>query len=524
MKLKYLQMLLIAGLLLLAGNSRVNSSGVVNAAAESYSDLHVCSMHPWIASDGTENCDICGMSLSPLDGHQPGDPLPDEKEIFSSPDNPLYLHLGHGQDPETGTELIPIRESRFYQPRQIEAQPDESGDGHDHSQHMDHEDNADSSDESSLWSCGMHPDVIQGEPGICPICHMNLTPLRVSAGGKSSTVSIDPVTLQNMGVVTVPASRGDLSREIRTNGVVRIADDATVRLNARVKGWVEKLHVARIGDTVRQGQPLLDIYSPELVTAQEEFLLALENATVLSSSELERVADAGEQLLRAARRRLQLWGIDDWQIDELARSGRAGETMTLVAPADGIVTGLFVDEGSALKAGMDIFTITDLSQVWLQLQIYEGELPWVRIGDRVSVTSPWNADLELTGSIDFIYPELDPNTRTAIARVVLPNRDLQLKPDMYLTARLETASRHDVLTVPNSAVIRSGERNVLFIEQGEGEFRAQEVTLGIESGGSIEITAGLAAGENVVLSGQFLLDSEASLQAAIQRRINGHNH
>lgn len=476
-----------------------------------YNDLRICSMHPWITDEGESKCQICGMVLSKVDGYASGSPLPKESDLYTSTDNFRYVHLGPGEDPQTGNTLIPITESRFYQPRDPtnENNSPPARDSNDLSTSL-----------TNLWTCGMHPEVISDEPGICPICQMELTPLKTgTAQGTGTTVTIDPITLQNIGVVTEPAVKRDMSLEIHSNGVIAVAEDSQVKVNSRVSGWADKLYIARTGDYVRRGQPLLELYSPELVTAQEEFLLALESADALMSSDMDRVANSRHSLVKAARRRMDLWNITEQQINALEQNREVHRTMTIVSPADGIVIHKNIIEGSVVREGMDLFTIADLDTIWMMAPIYEYEIPSVRKGDRVEVRSPYDPTLLVAGRVQYIYPLLDEDTRSVEVRVILPNPNLRMKPGMYVDARIFTRPKPNVLTVPKSAVIRSGEREIVFIALGEGRFEPRQVHSGIGSGNYTEILFGLTEGELVVTSAQFLLDSEARLQEAIHRRL-----
>jgi Cu(I)/Ag(I) efflux system membrane fusion protein/cobalt-zinc-cadmium efflux system membrane fusion protein len=483
----------------------------LQAEEKRYDDLYVCSMHPWEASEGPGSCSLCGMNLSQVYGHQPGDPLPHEEDLYVSPDDPLYVHLGEGSDPQSGADLIPITQSPYYQPRKPVQ---------DHSQHRHESDGEITATESGLWTCGMHPDVIQDEPGICPICQMELTPLKNSTNSSGgAAIQIDPVTLQNIGVVTEMVKRRDLSRFIRTNGTIAVAEDAQVRVNARISGWVEKLYVSRTGDPVKKGQKLLEIYSPELVTAQEEYLLALQNAEMLSKSGLSQVSANGHDLLASARRRLELWDVSADQITRLDKTRKFQRTLALTSPADGIVLHKNVIAGSAIKSGMDLFLIAALKEVWMRGQVYEYELPWIAEGNQVTITSSYDPTFESAGYIDYVYPVLDAKTRTAEIRVVLPNPDLKLKPEMYVDAVITAETKTDVISAPKSSVVRSGVRDLVFVAWGGGQFEPREVHRGIETDGYYEILQGLIPGEEVVTSAQFLLDSEAKLQEAIERRL-----
>jgi len=518
---------------------------------QKYNEPYICSMHPYIISEGPGECEECGMNLSRLEGHKPGTALPLLEDIYTSPDNPMYVHEGRSKDPNTNSELIPITQSPIYQPQKEHTHTASSG-----SSYSDH---AVEKEDGVLYTCGMHPDVIQDEPGICPICNMDLTPIR-SKGGSSSgerkiaywiapmdpnfisdkpgkspmgmdlvpvyednltieVVSIDPVTVRNIGVTTTLSEIKDLTVELRTNGIVTIAEEAEYRINPKISGWIEKLYVSRTGDMVEKGDPLLDIYSPDLVSAQEEYLLALKTAAILTASNLDRISKGAGDLIEAARRRLEYWDIDNSQIEELERNGAVRRTLTLYSPVFGIIMHKNAVEGAAVKAGTDLFHIVDLSTVWVEAQVYEHEMPSIQAGNAVVVKSPYDQDVSLQGHVDYIYPYLDQKTRTATARIVVSNPDLVLRPDMYVDVRLESKPQMDAIVVPKNSVIRSGKRDLVFVAVGEGRFLPREVKVGLETDDYYEIVDGLSPGTAVVTSAQFLLDSEAKLQEAIQRRL-----
>lgn len=279
-------------------------------------------------------------------------------------------------------------------------------------------------------------------------------------------------------------------------------------VNSRVDGWIEKLFVNTTGERVKAGDPLLEIYSPALLNAQEEYLLALEK-------------QSSARLVEAAKRRLELWEISDEQIQRISDSGEVQRTLILVAPANGTVLEKFIVEGSHVKAGNNLFSIAELNPIWIRTNIYEFELPWVSKGDRVSVVNPYNQDVSVEGTLDFIYPVLDPKHRTAELRIVLDNPKLLFMPEMFVDVRIFANPVYDVIAVPKEAVIRSGKRDLVFVKLDAGKFEPREVHLGMETDTYYEITHNLEEGEQVVTSGQFLLDSEAKLQEAVQRRIAG---
>jgi len=417
------------------------------------------------------------------------------------------------------------------------------------------------------YTCGMHPMVIVDEPGTCPICGMELVPLKAGTGGGSasdkpagerkikywqapmdptyirnepgkspmgmdlipvyedeapggSQISIDPVTAQNMGIRTAVASKRDMSRTIRTVGLIAYDEPKQFSINSKIAGWVEKLYVNETGQFVKKGQKLLEIYSPELVSAQEEFLLALNNRSALASSSFPEIAEGANRLLESSRRRLQLWDISQDQIRRLEKTRKVEKTLVLRAPYDGIVNMKMVNEGMYVKAGMELFQISDISKVWIYADIYEYELPWVRVGQRAEVILPFVGEKSLTAKVVYIYPYVEPKTRTVKARLILDNPGFQLKPDMYVNVRLKSETVKDALAIPAESVLYSGEKQTVFIALDGGKFEPRPVKVGIQDdNGMIEIKQGVLPGDRVVTSAQFLLDSESQLREAIAKML-----
>ncbi len=423
-----------------------------------------------------------------------------------------------------------------------------------------------SSEESStqLYTCGMHPNVIQEGPGTCPICGMNLTPMKrtntAASGerkilywrapmdpnyisdkpGKSpmgmdlvpvyedevqgEVISVDPAVVQNIGVRTATVQLLNLSRTVKTNGVVVVDESRTYLVNPKISGWIERLYVDETGQSVSKGKPLLDIYSPELVSAQEEYLLALKGSHALATSSLMSVRSGSEDLLKAARERLKYWDITDAQIEALESSGKVSRVMTLYSPASGVVLHKNAVEGGYNKAGTDLFQIADLSKVWIEAEIYEYELPWAKVGQNAVVHLTSDPEQVFKGKVSYIYPYLDPKTRTATIRIALDNSTGIFKPDMYAQVQIETRKLENVVAIPREAVVRSGKRDVVFIALGDGKFLPREVQLGLEADNSFyEVRTGLNQGDRIVISSQFLLDSEARLQEALQKLLTDGN-
>lgn len=371
----------------------------------------------------------------------------------------------------------------------------------------------------SQYTCGMHPFIVQDEPGDCPICAMKLTPVKEgAASGNPGSVTIDPVTMQNMGVRTTQARRSDLARAIRTVGLVTYDEPRQYSLNSKIDGWVERLYINQNGQQVKEGQPLLEIYSPELVAAQEEYLLALNNHRRLRGGSFPEIAHSAARLLEAARSRLRYWDISEDQIRELESGGEIRRAMTIHSPYQGVVTAKKVVEGMRVNAGQELLQIADLRRVWVNADLYEYQLPWVRQGVAAEVELPFadGKNRLLKGEITYIYPYLQGETRTARARIEFANPDLALKPGMFANVTIRAQPLPNALVVPESAVLTVGDSQRVFVAMGEGRFEPRAVSTGLQDDrGFIQINDGLKEGEPVVVSAQFLFDSESKLQEAL---------
>jgi Cu(I)/Ag(I) efflux system membrane fusion protein/cobalt-zinc-cadmium efflux system membrane fusion protein len=278
------------------------------------------------------------------------------------------------------------------------------------------------------------------------------------------------------------------------------------------------LYVDETGQMVKKGQPLLELYSPKLVSAQQEYLLALRNRDALKNSSFKDIAAGGDRLLEASRQRLRYWDISDRQIRQLEKTGQVHKTLTLYAPYQGVVTMKMAMPGQFIKAGQELFQIGDISSVWVHADIYEYELPWIKVGQEAEVLLPFVGGKSLKAKIGYIYPYVEPKTRTVKARLEFPNPGLELKPDMYVNVRVHGQEVKNALAVPGEAVIHSGEKQRVFVALGEGKFEPRQVQTGVQDqDGFIEITQGIMEGEMVVTSAQFLFDSESRLREAIQK-------
>jgi Cu(I)/Ag(I) efflux system membrane fusion protein len=357
------------------------------------------------------------------------------------------------------------------------------------------------------WHDPMYPQHKFDKPGKSPFMDMQLVPVYGDEKpAAESGVTVSARAQQNLGLRAGLAQTTELRAELRAVGSVQADERRIVRAEQRSQGWVERLHVRAVNDPVRAGQVLAEVYSPELLAAQEEYLLARRMA---------QASAADEPLARAARQRLVLLGFPERGIAALEGSGAALRRVPILAPIGGVLTELGVREGAQVQPGMAAFTITDLSSVWILLEVPEAQAALLRPGLHARARVQGLAGREFEGRVDYIYPELNAQTRTVKARVVLANPGLALRPGMFADVALLAAAR-SALTVPSEAVIQTGARSVVIVMDGE-RFRAATVKTGLERDGRTEILSGLKDGERVVASGQFLIDSEASLKGALDR-------
>lgn len=415
-----------------------------------------------------------------------------------------------------------------------------------------------------MWTCGMHPQVIQDHPGDCPICHMELTPLKTdqdsgaadaerkvkywwdpmmnppyisSAPGKSPmgmdlmpvyedevssgpAVTIDPSIVQNMGLRVAPVTLGSIEERVRAVGYLEEPEPLHRDINLRVSGWVEKLHANIDGMPIEKGQPLFDLYSPEVQIATNELIAARKTRDAATSETARSTADT---LYQTTARKLVLWGLEKQQIDQLAAMNTAPETVTFLAPLSGHLTEKKVYEGAGVEAGMLVMRLANRHQIWVDAQVYEQHLPLVKIGGKARVTLVSEPGKVFEGEVIFIHPHLDPMTRTALVRIQVPNDDLHLRQGMYATVEILAQPTPPAPVVPREAVIDTGARQIVFVRNNTTKFEPRQVKLGLSGReGLVQVLAGLAPGEQVVTSGQFLLDSESRLKEAIQKHLNAN--
>jgi RND family efflux transporter MFP subunit len=433
------------------------------------------------------------------------------------------------------------------------------------------------------YTCGMHPFIISDKPGACPICGMTLTKIedagpvaatgsavaqgglgkgerkilfyrnpmnpnvtsqspakdemgmdfvpvyedevKGSGGGGNlpegyATVQVSAERVRLAGIQSATAVREAISHPVRAVGIV-VPDETRVRrVQAKIEGWIEKLHTNFTGQMVTKGQPLMEIYSPDLVATQREYLLARAGVDRMKESPYEDARQMSSGLAQAARTRLNLFDVPDSFIAELERTGQVQRTVTLNAPVSGYVTGKEIFDGTRVMPGMDLLTVTDLSRVWIDADLYEYEAQYVRVGQSAVLETVADPGAKLKGRVAFIYPTFSPETRTLKVRFEFPNPDLRLKPQMYANVSLDLHSVTGVV-IPDSALIETGVRQIAFVDTGDGSFEPREVKVGVRGNGKAQILSGVKAGEKVAVRANFLLDSESKLRAALTKMTGG---
>jgi Cu(I)/Ag(I) efflux system membrane fusion protein len=473
------------------------------AAPQAAKTQYQCPMHPTIVQDHPGDCPICGMKLVAI------------------------------QQPGAGAEKRSAK--------------------------------ADSA--KPQYQCPMHPTIVQDHPGDCPICGMKLVKMDEPAGQAKpsgerkilfyrspmdpkqtsptprkdemgmdyvpvyadeqgggappveglATVNIDPSRQQLIGLKTAEVTRGKVGGAWRTVGRIAIDETRVRHINIKIPAYVERINVDFIGKPVKKGEPLFSLYSPELLSAQDEYLLAVKTQKSLAGT--GGLPGDGDALVAAARRKLQLWDIPESEIERLDRTGKPTKTLTIYSPISGVVTKKDVVEGMKLDAGAMPYEIVDLAQVWVLADVYESELRHVKVGMPAMLTLNAYPNRVFKGRVQFIDPFLDPKTRTVKVRLAFPNPTGELKPEMFGEVVLQGATREG-LRIPADAVIDSGTKNVVFVALGEGKFQPREVSLGDSDGQTVEVASGVSEGEQVVTRANFLVDSESRLRASLAGMAN----
>jgi Cu(I)/Ag(I) efflux system membrane fusion protein len=327
-------------------------------------------------------------------------------------------------------------------------------------------------------------------------------------------MTISPERLQSIGVRFAQAERRPLERTIRTVGRVEVDERRVAHVHIKLEGWIDKLSVNYTGERIQRGQILFTLYSPELVATEQEYLLAVKGKRILGESVFPEAAEGAQSLLEVTRQRLRLWDITENHIQDLERTGKVLKTLPIHSPITGTVINKMALAGMRVSPGDELYTIADLSHIWIVADVYEYELPLIKTGQPATVTLSYDPQTNLHGRVAFIYPTLDPQTRTAKVRFELANPDERLKPEMYANVelRIPLGTR---LVIPTEAMLESGERQIIFIHHGGGALEWRTVKLGARAGDWVEVAEGVAEGEHVVTSANFLIDSESRLKAAV---------
>ena len=388
---------------------------------------------------------------------------------------------------------------------------------------------------AGVYLCPMHPTYTSDRPGDCPICSMRLVKkvsnveFRVSSEEKSkigsqlSSIEIDPVKEQYLGIKTTKAKLKDVQKEIKALGTVMPDETKLFHVHTKFSGYVHKVFADYEGKLVSKGQPLFTVYSPELVSTQEEYLLALEAEEKLKGNKFPEIAKSQSELLGAARRRLELWDISKDQIEKLKETKQVTKELTIYSHVSGFITKREVFEGTEIVPHTNLYDLADLSRVWVLVEVYENDLPFVMVGQTATINFDYENIKSFTGKITYIYPTIDPMTRTAKVRLEINNPGFKLKPDMYVNATL-AANIGKHVVVPTRAVIDSGKRQIVFVKEKEGKFIPKEVKLGPEVNDEKVIYSGIMEDDIVVTDGNFLLDSESNLETALGQMKEHEGH
>jgi membrane fusion protein, copper/silver efflux system len=378
------------------------------------------------------------------------------------------------------------------------------------------------------WTCGMHPFVKWDHPGLCPICHMPLTPMHQYHGGDTNqgppVVVIDPAVVQNMGLRTAEVTRGPLTKSIRAVGMLEAPEPGLHEINLKVSGWIQKLYANQDGQHVHKGDPLFELYSPNLIVAGEELVGSVKSLNAIGTTSDPSLAASAKAYVTSARQKLALLDVSDADIDTIATKLVVPRTFTFVSPTSGAVIETTVVEGSAISAGTKVMRIEDHSTLWLDLQIYEDQLAMISVGQSVTATIDAWPGRTFHGTVTFIHPHIDHMSRTVVARVTLDNADQVVHPGMYASATIVTKPIEDAIQVPREAVIDTGTSQLAFVVRDAGHFEPRNVRMGISGNdGRVQILEGLSSGETVVTSGQFLLDVESRTTEAVDKLMEASN-
>lgn len=493
---------------------------------------YYCPMHPTMVSDHPGDCPICQMRMVPLeDDEEPirGRAAPTERGSSPAPEPlpaPTSQVTGGARSSASASEASggsSMERSTSHAPADLDGPS------------SDLSPSLRSGRVKTVYHSTMNPNEVSDTPGKDSM-GMEMVPIEVEEGRAASGASpeglvgvrLSTLKRQLIGVKTSPVVRAPFRRTIRA--VARITYDETRErhVSSKIAGYVERLDANAIGALFHKGDPLLEIFSPDLLASQQEYLLARKARERTAGSRLPSVAATGDELVASARRRLELFDVSDEQIQELEATGEPRRRVMLFAPVTGYLTHRAVTQGDKVEIGAHLLDLTDLSRVWALASVYEYELPFVREGQSASMTLSYLPGRTFEGRVTLVYPLLDPATRTAQLRLEFANPGLVLKPDMYANVAL-VSDLGERLSVPEAAVMDTGVRSIIFVDQGEGFFEPREIEIGLRSPGAYEVLKGVSEGERVLSSGNFFVDSESRLKAALAAAAepvagSGHRH
>jgi membrane fusion protein, copper/silver efflux system len=372
----------------------------------------------------------------------------------------------------------------------------------------------------------MHPAYHSDKPGVAPDCGMTLEPVYADGTAAAATtgraepssvvpgaIKISPERQQMIGVKFTAVELSGQARSIRSVGKVTFDETRVAHVHTRIDGWIEKVFVDFTGDFIKQGQPMLTIYSPEMLASQQELLLAARARNLMRGNPLASAAEHGNSLFEAAKRRLELWQLKDDEIDQVLKTGQTIHSVTVYAPASGFVTERKAFPNQKVTPDSDLYTITDLSRIWIVADVFESDITSIKVGEPTYITFPNGNTPPIGAKVTYIQPQVDPTTRTLKVRLDAPNPGLRMKPDMYVNVEFGVAGA-TALVVPADAVLDTGDRQTVFVDLGSGYLEPRQVVVGERYGDRVAIASGLKAGDRVVSSGTFLIDSESRLKAA----------
>ncbi|QYK01689.1 efflux RND transporter periplasmic adaptor subunit [Shewanella psychrotolerans] len=475
---------------------------------------YACPMHPEETSHKAgSRCPKCNMFL--VEQETQADPINEEAaKTYACPMHPEETsHEPGSRCPKCNMFLVAEEEE--------ESPSTKSQAEMDHSQHdpLSQVKPAPLTGEPSIkYVCPMHAHIVSDVPGTCPICGMNLEKVEVGGNQQQIEIEVSGGMQQALALKVAKAEKDTLWKFVQTVGQIGYDESEINHIHARVNGWIEKLAINAVGDKITKGQLLYEIYSPDLINAQDDYLLAL--------SSLNSSRDSGnyQDLVRKAGLRLELLGMNKAQIKRLAKTKQTQYRVPFYAKADGIVKELSVRDGMYIQPATEVISVVDLSKVWVIADVFENEQSWLAIGQQTEVSVPAMGLKGIEGVIDYIYPELDPVTRSLRVRIVVQNPDVVLRPNTLAKIDIFGGPNKDVLVIPQEALIQTGKDNRVIVKQSDSSFVARQVTVGMMSQGKAEILNGISEGEQVVISGQFLLDSEASLKGSLMRLSSDHQH